>query len=318
MAKRHSLPEILFGDSIIPRYVPFYYRLYLLLCKFYRSSRRRLFPGGAKRGVIPDENLPGRVTTVTLGNKKEPFINKTFSAIDNDLERQDIKEIARSIRALKNVLEIEGFRFTTPAGNFKAKDAIPEKERNKLWENVWVIANSGVSARDVILDIGGASSIFSFFLADLGCETHVIDNDWGNHGIIYNARFVNQRMNWKMKAQRRDISRGLPFGNDTFDRVFCVCVLEHLGSSARRKTMGEIKRVLKPGGIAGFTFDYDRERNTPGLDRGIRYSFRDRLFGDVIRPSGLGVYGNETLLDDCPPDFFLGSLFLRKSGSRVA
>ena len=79
--------------------------------------------------------------------------------------------------------------------------------------------------------------------------------------------------------------------------------------------MREIKRVLKPGGLVGLTFDYDSKRDTPGLDKGIRYSLKDRLTGDIIGPSGLAVYGNEKLTDDCPGDFFLGSLFLTKGES---
>jgi SAM-dependent methyltransferase len=115
-----------------------------------------------------------------------------------------------------------------------------------------------------------------------------------------------------MRVYRRDISKKLPFKNEFFDKVFCVCVLEHLPSFMRRCLMREINRVLKPGGIAGLTFDYDATRNTPGLDKGIRYSFREKLINDIIAPSKLKIYGNAKLVDDCPKHLFAGSLFLSK------
>jgi len=313
--KRHSLIEILFGETIIPRYIPFYHRLFLLWLKLSRSVKKRLSPLSWGRSVIPDEVIRETDKAYTFGPgdlSAGAILNKTFSEIDTDLEREDIHRIAKRIETLKEDLERRELKFTSAAGSFKAKDFIALKERYKLWENAWVLTHAGVNTGDTVLDIGGASSIFSYLLADMGAGVHVIDNDWGSHGIIYNGRFVAKRMGWDMKHVRRDISKRLPFKKNFFDKVFCVCVLEHLSSSTRRHVMREIKRVLKPGGMAALTLDYDAGRNTPGLDRGIRYSFRRRLMKDIITPSGLKIYGNTRLVDDCASDFFLGTLFLVK------
>jgi len=311
--KKHSLPSILFGDSIIPGYLPFYYRIFLIACKFYRSSKRRMlsFLGYLPNQIITDgpreaENI------VNLGSGDGPFINKTISDLDNDLNKEEIMRIVGKIKNLEEVLNEKKLRFTTPAGTFKSKDITEKNEKTKLWENAWVLANSGVKPGDVVLDIGGASTIFSFLLASMGCEVHVIDNDWGNHGIIYNSKYVSREMEWNMSSFRKDISKPLPFRDNYFDKIFSICVLEHLPPEVRRFVMKEISRVLKPGGIVGVTIDYDIHRNIPGCDRGLRYSLKDKLEKEILEPSALEIYGNGNMNDDLPRDFFLGSLFLTK------
>ena len=45
----------------------------------------------------------------------------------------------------------------------------------------------------------------------------------------------------------RDISEGIPFPDATFDAAFCIEVLEHVPNPFG--AMGEVNRVLKPGGV---------------------------------------------------------------------
>src|SRR5437773_12091547 len=45
----------------------------------------------------------------------------------------------------------------------------------------------------------------------------------------------------------RDISQGIPFPDGSYDFVFCIEVLEHVPNPYG--TLGEIHRVLKPGGV---------------------------------------------------------------------
>lgn len=248
--KKHSLSAFLFGDSIIPGYIPFYYRLYLLFHmswrRLYRSSKRRVLSYFFKQETILDEKTEEADKILNLGERKTPLINKTSSHIDGDLKTEELRNIAQKINELKGILEEKGLRFTTPAASFKLKDNNSENERSKLWENSWMLAHSKVNTQDVVLDIAGASTIFSFFLAHMGCNVYVIDNDWENHGIMYNARFVSNKMGWGMKVYRRNIAKRFPFKENFFDKIFCVCVLEHLPSSVRRNVMQEINRVLKP------------------------------------------------------------------------
>lgn len=309
--KQSSTYQMLFGQAIVPAYVPFYYRIYLLWRKLLRSIKGRL----AKekyQNLARQEILNASNQILSLGETKTPLINKTFSNLKIDLEREDVKATVFELQELQNNLASKELKFTSAAGSFKAKDYIPSKELNKMWENAWILVNTRPGPKDIVLDLGGASAIFSFYLGSKGCGVYCIDNDWGCQGIVYNARYVAKKMHWPIKIYNRDLALRLPFKDCFFDKVFCICVLEHLSSLVRQNVMREISRVLKPGGLAGFTFDYDAGRNEPHSDKGIRYMLKETFINDVLSPSKLEIFGNQSFVDDCPPNFFLGTLFLRK------
>ena len=44
--------------------------------------------------------------------------------------------------------------------------------------------------------------------------------------------------------------KGLPFADETFDRVYSHSVLQHFSKPDARNTLGEVARTLKPGGVA--------------------------------------------------------------------
>ncbi len=332
--------QILFGDTIVPRCVPLPYRAYLLTKKLQRSCGKRVV--GKRRGptspspaqapadssrVPPDSSQappdPSQaqqdpsprepfVKETRLGGQTLPLINKTLSALDEDLSRPDVAVVVKDLERLRALLEKKGCRPTSAAGSFKQKDFVPLKERYKLWENAWLLTHMPPAANEKILDVGGASTLFSFYLAWKGARVSVVDNDWGLHGLIYNARHVARVLGWPMTVVNRDLCRPLPFTDASFDKVFCVCVLEHLSPAVRARTMTEIHRVLKPGGLCGLTIDYDEGRCDPGMDQGLRFGFPAKLQKEILAPSRLTLWGNQALADDCPSGFFLGALFLRK------
>ena len=245
-------------------------------------------------------------------------ITKCARWLEDDLQRPDIRAIADQLRALKAELTAKGLRFTNTAGNFLAREYHRDIEEGKLWEDAWLIRHAGVLPEHRVLDVGGASTIFSFYLASLGCCVAVVDNDWANCGTLLNARRVAGRMGWRLDALDRDVSRPLPFADETFDRVFAVCVLEHLPPRVRQGLMRELGRVLRPGGIAAFTMDYDHSRPVLLTDKGLRFAYRGKLERDVIRPSGLRLSGPADWTDAYPRDTFMGALFLEKPPGRSA
>ncbi len=131
--------------------------------------------------------------------------------------------------------------------------------------------------------------------------------------MIYNTRYVARKMNWDIEVFDRNISKPIPFPDNSFDRVFSICMVEHLSSSVRSRMMREVARVLKPGGIAGFTIDYGPDRKVLIADKGLRFGYRQKLFEEIINPSGLSLYGNDDLVDmGTGEDIFLGAFFLKK------
>jgi len=132
--------------------------------------------------------------------------------------------------------------------------------------------------------------------------------------MVYNTNYVARKMSWDIEIFDRDVARPVPFPDDNFDRVFSICTVEHLSSSVRRRMMREVARVLKPGGIVGLTIDYGINRKVLISDKGLRFGYRQKLFEEIINPSGLSIYGNDDLIDTgTDEEGFLGALFLKKT-----
>ncbi len=302
-----------FNDRF-PPYVPAAYRFFTWIRKARRQAQVRQFEKMARVqggfGVVADG--PFKPLSSAQSDQNH-FINKNaLSSLERDLALKEIVAINQAVEALKNDLKKRGLFFTNTAATFLERMFYPRSEQTKSWENAWTIYHSGVRKGERVLDIGGASTPFSFYLASMGCDVSILDNDWNNCGTLYNADYVARKMGWRLKADDRDIDQPFPYKDNAFDRVFSICTIEHLISPVRQKMMQEVGRVLKPGGIAGITFCYDLNHVPLTVDKGLRFGFREKFHADVIRPSGLEVFGNTDLPDDSPDTPFLGSIFLRK------
>jgi len=74
-------------------------------------------------------------------------------------------------------------------------------------------------------------------------------------GKDYKEGWVNLDIQKSVKADvYHNIEMGLPFDDNTFDRVFARCVLEHVSNPL--KVMEEIWRVLKPSGVLEFNLPF--------------------------------------------------------------
>lgn len=302
-----------------PPCVPPHVRAGLKLRKLYRQSATRWQERQAAHHPFDALLADGEPDRLLVAEAPNPLhaVNKCGRWYLEDLDRPEIAPIAQRMEALKAALTSRGLRYTNTAGNFLAREFHPVHERGKLWENAWVIRHSDVRPGQVVLDVGGASTIFSFYLASLGCRVTVVDNDWANCGTLYNANYVARAMGWDLRALDRDISQPLPFADGSLDRVFSVCVIEHLPPGLRQFLLREIGRILRPGGLAGFTTDYDATRPVLVTDKGLRFAYWSKFERDVIHPSGLQVHGAADWTDACAADTFLGAFFLRKPDTAI-
>ncbi len=299
-----------------PACVPWHYRVFLKLRKSYRQMSVRLAESAARRklpdGILPDGEEGNWVESKDPMPNPAKAINKSAFWLEEDMAEPELRLITQKIEALKEELGSKRLKFTNTAATFLPRMFYPRSERTKLWENVWTIHHSVVRSGHRVLDVGGASTPFSFFLAKMGCSVTVLDNDWGNCGTIYNANHVAKKMGWDLRAADHDIAKPWPFRDQSFDHVFSICTIEHLTSPTRRFMMKEVGRVLKPGGIAAITMCYDPNHQILLVDKGLRFGLREKLDADVIRPSGLTLYGNTDLIDFRHEKGFLGALFLIK------
>jgi ubiquinone/menaquinone biosynthesis C-methylase UbiE len=122
-----------------------------------------------------------------------------------------------------------------------------------FWEIFWVMLNGPGVARNLrLLDAGGISSLFTCYLASLGCQVHSIDI---NETLIPNANKIARVMGWRMFSYGMNMN-DLHFENEYFDHAYSICVFEHLDYPIKQAALAEIARCLKPNGILSITFDY--------------------------------------------------------------
>lgn len=103
-----------------------------------------------------------------------------------------------------------------------------------------------------------------------------------------NLEYITSDLESPLADVKADIC-DLPFGDDTFDIVFCNHVLEHIPDDT--KAMQELYRVLKPGGMGIFQIPQDLNREKTFADDSIvDQKERAKIFGqyDHVR-----IYGRD-------------------------
>lgn len=93
-------------------------------------------------------------------------------------------------------------------------------------------------------------------LLDIGCGTHpffLLNTEfYEKHGLDKSVQLDKQYLSGgkRIIVNNFDIEEdAIPYGNDSFDVVTMLAVLEHLTPHCLVDRMKEIRRVLKPGGL---------------------------------------------------------------------
>ncbi len=129
-----------------------------------------------------------------------------------------------------------------------------------------------------VLDVGGATGAYSFWLAELGYAVTLADLSARHVGIVLER---NRAVAKPIKAAVRADALSLPFEAESFDAVLLMGPLYHLlDRGSRIAAIAEARRVLKPGGTiaAAFISRY------ASLVDGYRYAlFGDPAYADLVR-----------------------------------
>lgn len=110
----------------------------------------------------------------------------------------------------------------------------------------------------------------------LPAGSRVLDVGCGEGVLVeaYASRFAIQGIDLDYSSER--VRQGsvldLPFASASFDAVLCLDVLEHLGHDEQPRALGEIRRVLDPGGHVIFSLP-----NLAHLQSRIHFLLRGRL-----------------------------------------
>jgi 2-polyprenyl-3-methyl-5-hydroxy-6-metoxy-1,4-benzoquinol methylase len=114
------------------------------------------------------------------------------------------------------------------------------------------------------------------YLDALAPSTRVLDAGCGEGVLVedYATRLCIEGLdeNYSSAFVRRGSLLALPYGDEAFDRVLCLDVLEHLPYADQPRALAEIARVLEPGGEALVTVP-----NLAHLQSRVRFFVSGRL-----------------------------------------
>jgi SAM-dependent methyltransferase len=191
----------------------------------------------------------------------------------------------------------------------------------RLWEYSWLYKTLDLASGSFnVLDLGGPASHLTIAAALAGNRVKSIDI---NPRIVQaGQRSANRMRLSNYLAEAGDMRHLDTLPPDSFDRIACCSVLEHLQGPDQKRALSEMARVLAPGGIIGLTFDYGPA--APGANAHLPSPHEPPANPDEIRErfvhSGLHILGNNDIETPIPGSLFstgevsytMGSLFLGK------
>ena len=145
--------------------------------------------------------------------------------------------------------KVEWARGTTDAESTSIlRELVPQGETlhwSRIFEWPWVIREAALKPSDVVLKLGVGSSPLRFFLAKCAKESCEHRRRSGRPRRVRGA----QSGAWAHQSppSSRRSSFDSVYGANTFDKIICVSVLEHI--SDYQTCVDELWRVLKPGGV---------------------------------------------------------------------
>lgn len=167
---------------------------------------------------------------------------------------------------------------------------------SKRWEYPWALQRAKLNKNSAVLDAGSGMSVFPVYLADQGHRVTAMDWD---------APFDPAVAEEKVEFVRGDVCRPC-FQDDTFDTVFCISVIEHLGTEAAQAALLGLRRVLKKGGRLLLTTDLCQDLNEQLYYEGPDNSFpvdwslfdEERFRSVILNAPGFEVEGEADLAVD--------------------
>ena len=144
-----------------------------------------------------------------------------------------------------------------------------------------------------VLDVGCGPGAVTWFLAREGFDAAAVD---GSPTALRLARERLDREGLKADLREGDFTRGLPWPDDTFDAAIDSSALCTNPLAAFASSLAEMRRVLKPGGVAISMSFTDRTwgygRGTPAADPG---AFRDIDVGPLAGEGLVHFFGRADL-----------------------
>jgi SAM-dependent methyltransferase len=201
----------------------------------------------------------GWPTEVTDEDKSQP---SEIDAINLPLNRARLARFLTEFAGDRDVadlltLDVVGTAAGLPLTSTGEAEALPSLVLRpfRLWEYVWLYQALNLSAGEIrVLDLGGPATHLTILAALAGCRVTTLDI---NPEFIQAAQECSRTLQIaSLDARVGDMRDLSAFSEDSFDVVVSCSVLEHLSANDQEIALREMARVLKPGGLAGMTFDF--------------------------------------------------------------
>ena len=174
--------------------------------------------------------------------------------------------------------------------------AFQTNNTTRAFEYPWAFEALQVRPGLRVLEIGGALSGFQFVLDRAGCEVVNLDPGDEFHTAGWpvtpaTMAVLNAALGTKVNLKTVFLDQA-GFADESFDRVVSISVFEHIPERALLGILGEVFRVLKPGGTLVLTIDLfldvkpftDSESNVYGHNVSVKWivesSGLERIHGD--------------------------------------
>lgn len=250
------------------------------------------------------------------------IINKTMDR--NDLDCPAARAVIKDLNQLIIMLRDKGLKISTWYGVFDLnndlfekfnrgynyeplQDAVDDKSFPWFlyWEILWLVINIDLKAGQKVLDIGGSSSLMSYYMAWKGLE--VVTIDLQKH-LVENGNEVAQQMGWSLRNYLMD-AREIDL-KESFDHIVSVCVFEHIPLHDRIHINLKIKELLKDNGTFSITIDYRNPSKLAKIDS------PQAIFDQFILPSGLAIVENGDFFDN-QINYLLHPFFHKSRNNRI-
>lgn len=216
-----------------------------------------------------------------------------------DMERPEWRNIIGEMHRLMRVSKEKQTSFLHCTDR-KSLFHRAEIETYKHWEYPWAILWGSFESGMSVLDCGCGRGFLQLYLARIGCnvtsvdistmKTKMLRKFWRLASKLHVKedkssvmRKLAKRYKTELDFYKANISE-LPFDTETFDRVYCISVLEHMNVGEDEEAVREMSRVLKPGGRLLLTVDFSPEPIP-------RRSYNEQNIHKLIKISGLKLLG---------------------------
>jgi SAM-dependent methyltransferase len=168
-------------------------------------------------------------------------------------------------------------------------DQLNSRRHVRQWVEDMAVFLAYLSKDDHVLDLGTGFGFSAVSFAYAGCRVKAIDiddfmKDVPNHAL---ARTAQEQLFYWPRVQEAfggltftHYKNVMPFPDDSFDAIMAYGVLEHIPDALHASVMGEVRRVLKPGGHLFISFLPRKWALCENLAKWMGMAHHDRLWGD--------------------------------------